>query len=182
MIACGANVTVSPFHLGYRRALDGLRGIAVLAVMSVHAGFNSRGGLIGVEIFFVLSGFLISCLLIEEWDQSNDISLKQFYLRRGLRLFPALVAMLLVVSGYYWLNYSKAIAWPVTRDGLIALFYSTNWVRSFGLNGASLFGHTWTLSIEEQFYILWPLILLLLLRRASSRTSMLCWVSLGIVL
>jgi len=114
-----------------------------------------------------LSGFLISCLLIEEWDQSKEISLKRFYVRRALRLLPALMAVLVVVTGYHWLCTSKAIAWSITRDGLIALFYSTNWVRSLGFNGASLFGHTWSLSIEEQFYIIWPLILLLLLRRAS---------------
>src|SRR5689334_3181586 len=96
--------TAAPFHLGYRPALDGLRGIAILAVLAVHTnhifGWSIlKGGNIGVDIFFVLSGFLITALLLEEWQGTGAISLKGFYWRRVLRLVPALLVLL--VSLYF---------------------------------------------------------------------------------
>src|SRR5437588_1185775 len=83
------------FHLGYRRWLDGLRGVAILLVLAFHLG-PLPGGFLGVDIFFVLSGFLITSLLMEEWQSSGFINLKQFYLRRALRLLPAFVLLLLL--------------------------------------------------------------------------------------
>src|SRR4029077_12796576 len=77
------------FQLGYRPALDGLRGVAILAVMAMHARPSGWAGDVGVDIFFVLSGFLITSLLIEEWDRFGSISLRRFYARRALRLLPA---------------------------------------------------------------------------------------------
>ncbi|MBI3934345.1 MAG: acyltransferase, partial [Acidobacteria bacterium] len=89
------------FRLGYSPQLDGLRGISILAVMTYHANFNLlSGGFIGVDIFFVLSGFLITSLLVQEYDTNGTIRLKAFYLRRVLRLFPALLLMLLCYSGF----------------------------------------------------------------------------------
>src|ERR1043165_6922122 len=95
-----ASETAAPFRLGYRPALDGVRGIAILAVLAFHTHHIFqwsilRGGTAGVDIFFVLSGFLITALLIEEWQYNGEISLKGFYWRRILRLVPALLIVLL---------------------------------------------------------------------------------------
>jgi peptidoglycan/LPS O-acetylase OafA/YrhL len=133
-------------------------------------------GTLGVDIFFVLSGFLITCLLIEEFDQFHFISLKAFYARRILRLLPALLLMLSVLVTFHWFFSSRAAALQTTADAFIALFYSTNWALVFGFRQPGhTFAHTWTLSIEEQFYLTWPAILLLMLRRTKSRASMLTW-------
>lgn len=91
------------FKLGYRKHLDGVRGIAVLLVLIFHSNTGwLRGGFIGVDIFFVLSGFLITSLLLQEWQASADISLRKFYLRRVLRLLPALACFLLICSVVIW--------------------------------------------------------------------------------
>jgi peptidoglycan/LPS O-acetylase OafA/YrhL len=170
------------FRLGYRPSLDGLRGLAIIAVVADHTRqFSNRWAFIGVDAFFVLSGFLITTLLLEEWDRFDSISLKSFYLRRALRLLPALVACLLVIVLYAWLV-SPAAAPSVTVDAVVALFYCTNWSFALGFRDMSDFGHTWSLSIEEQFYILWPPALILLLRRSASRRSMLHLILLGIFL
>src|SRR6266851_7296103 len=116
------------FHLGYRPSLDGLRGVAILAVVAAHTGRVANwGGPLGVDIFFVLSGFLITCLLLEEWDRFHSISLRAFYIRRALRLLPALMLLLVAVVGFHWLASPRPAAIQTTVDGLIALFYSTNW-------------------------------------------------------
>src|SRR6266851_3132252 len=87
------------WRIGYRPALDGLRGVCILAVLVFHAGVNSWMGVIGVDTFFVLSGFLITGLLLEEWDENGGISIKRFYARRALRLLPALVVVLAALMG-----------------------------------------------------------------------------------
>jgi peptidoglycan/LPS O-acetylase OafA/YrhL len=173
------------FRLGYRPALDGLRGVAILAVVAVHTGrINSRAAFIGVDLFFVLSGFLITCLLLEEWDLFGSFSLKRFYVRRFLRLFPALVVMLSVFVIYHWVlsPMPRIVAARVSIDALVALFYSSNWALAAGFHQPNLFGHAWSLSIEEQFYLLWPVILLFLLRRTSSRASLANCIVLGVFL
>jgi peptidoglycan/LPS O-acetylase OafA/YrhL len=158
----------SRFRLGYRPALDGVRGISILAVMWVHGGlfWFGRGGFLGVDIFFVLSGFLITTLLIQEWEQSESISFGSFYIRRGLRLLPPLFVLImasLVVAAIYpepdgFVAKSKSI--------LVALFYLANWLPVYH----ALF-HTWSLGIEEQFYIVWPFLLFLLLRPKLNRRA-----------
>jgi len=169
------------FRLGYRHPLDGLRGIAILGVVAVHAGLvNNRAAMIGVDLFFVLSGFLITTLLVAEWDRRGAISLRHFYYRRILRLLPALLVLLIATVGYYQVARPGSAAAEATIDGLIALFYSSNWALGLGLRQPGVFAHTWSLSIEEQFYILWPWILILLLRRSSSRLSLLNWILLGV--
>ncbi len=149
------------FHLGHRPALDGVRGVGVLAVTANHFAlpFASRGAL-GVDIFFALSGFLITSILAEEWRRNGSIQLGKFYLRRVLRLYPALLLMLLLVG-------------PLATNPaylLSSLTYLTNWVIALKIQPLNLeLGHTWTLAIEEQYYLLWPPLLLFLLRRLPPR-------------
>jgi peptidoglycan/LPS O-acetylase OafA/YrhL len=148
----------TPWHLGHRPALDGIRGIAILLVMICH--FTGRGlwrgsaavGTAGVEVFFVLSGFLITSLLVEEYAKAGEISLARFYERRARRLLPALA---LLVAVCWLLGVVAGVRQPV----LPTLFYYANWTRDLGL-----LGHTWSLSVEEQFYIAWPLVLIASLR------------------
>ncbi|MEI6413613.1 MAG: acyltransferase [Pseudomonadota bacterium] len=161
------------FLLGYIPELDGLRGIAVLAVMLFHAKAPfMKGGFIGVDLFFVLSGFLITAILIREYDTNHHIHLKHFYLRRVLRLAPALMLLLLVHASLSLFFLDEAKAHSNLIDSLIALFYASNWARAFNIHPPDLLGHTWSLSIEEQFYILWPLMLLLFLRATDSRKKL----------
>jgi len=163
-------MTNSRFKLAYVPELDGLRGVAILAVMLFHAGVPFlEGGFIGVDIFFVLSGFLITSLLIQEFDCMECINLQYFYMRRVLRLGPSLIFFLVVfcLLSLVALNKEKAIGNFI--DALISLVYLSNWARAFMLHPPDFLGHTWSLSIEEQFYILWPIILLTLLRITKNR-------------
>ncbi len=136
--------------------LDGLRAVAALFVFAFHArvpGFT--GGWIGVDVFFVLSGFLITLKLAEEADRRNSIAVLTFYWRRTLRLAPALVPLLIVVFA------ARPDLWKT--EVIPAALYVSNWTRAFS-NFPRILGHTWSLAIEEQFYLLWPLALLMLLR------------------
>jgi len=169
----------SPFHLGYRPSLDGLRGVAILMVLADHGGLAGDGfGFMGVNTFFVLSGFLITSLLVEEFDRTGQISFRQFYFRRALRLLPALIAMLVlfVVFSFAVDPYKRAVR--ELYEALTALFYYSNWAGIYHWGRHISLAHTWSLSIEEQFYIIWPAILLFALRR-NSRSSLLCWIFLG---
>jgi peptidoglycan/LPS O-acetylase OafA/YrhL len=162
-------------RLGFVPELNGLRGLAVLFVLGNHTPFGPFGSLLpggwaGVDIFFVLSGFLITSLLVEEFDRTGSLSLRNFYVRRALRLGPALVAMLIVYCVASFILYDKARARGNCGDALIVLFYIANWVRVFTKNQLGLLAHTWSLSAEEQFYFLWPLLLLLLLRVTRKRS------------
>ena len=143
--------------------LDGLRGIAVLAVLVFHASIGwSVNGYVGVDIFFCLSGFLITWLLLEEHSHSGRVDLRAFYVRRVLRLYPALVAAILGV-----LALGVAVGDPgrVAPGGVAALFYLANWWLYTG-HHALLLEHTWTLSLEEHFYFVWPLLLTLIVARS----------------
>lgn len=149
----------------YIPALNGLRGLCVLCVLIFHARMQwIPGGFLAVDIFFVLSGFLITALLLQEHARTGAISLVAFYSRRAARLFPALllacgafVIALTVRDGLSGLN-------QATQETLLALLYLSNWARAFEWNAPYFLGHTWSLSIEEQFYLLWPIGLLLMLR------------------
>ena len=156
-------------------ALDGIRAVAVIAVLLFHAGVSwMPGGSLGVDIFFVLSGFLITALLVGERDRDGVIALPAFYLRRIRRLFPAMVLVLLFVGITWGLLLVKKT--PTLRaDELATLFYGANW--HFAFSGQGYFAsfaapspllHTWSLAVEEQFYLLWPLAVTFLLARGRS--------------
>ena len=167
-------MSTAHFSLGYIPALDGLRAFAVGAVMLFHAGLPLvSGGFIGVDIFFVLSGFLITSILLREYEKHGRISLKNFYMRRILRLLPALVLMLLVFVAFSAVYGDVETLWTHTIDALIVLFYSANWARAFNIHPPDFLGHAWSLSIEEQFYLLWPLTLMAILSFGRTRRDML---------
>ena len=154
-------------YLGYEPALDGLRAIAIAATIIVHVGFFLPGGLaalfpggwIGVDIFFVLSGFLITRLLADEMRRNGRISLKRFYIRRVLRLFPAYAVLLLadIAFSIFVLHDTT-----VYKAAMLSVGYVMNWNRAFDWFPQASLGHTWSLSMEEQFYIVWPGLFILL--------------------
>ncbi len=159
-------------RLGYRPALDGLRAIAVLAVMMGHAISSvAPGGFSGVRLFFVLSGFLITTLLVEEWSDRSNVRLGAFYMRRALRLLPALFFLLIVyVIAVAVLEGGTAVGHLQSNVITIAL-YVANWKFVFQGHGGDL-GHLWSLSVEEQFYFVWPIGLVLMLRYLRPRTML----------
>ncbi|HEV8429618.1 MAG TPA: acyltransferase [Pyrinomonadaceae bacterium] len=170
--------------VSYRSSLDGVRGIAVLSVVMGHAQglifahsigpLDFSGGFIGVDIFFVLSGFLITSLLLNEYQTSSgNISLKNFYIRRSLRLLPGLLVFLLAMLAYSRFALSPKVARDTLKFTGVVILYVTNWVRAFEwLPGSDLLGHLWSLAVEEQFYLIWPPLLLVLLRLRIPRHSL----------
>jgi peptidoglycan/LPS O-acetylase OafA/YrhL len=160
----------------YQPALDGLRALCIVAVLLYHDNYRLRGGYLGVDVFFVLSGFLITSLLFEEWRLKGRIDWRRFYMRRALRLFPALAALLLV-GVTFALAFPRAPESPQVLRGIgYSLLYVSNWaiIRDPLLLGP--LGHTWSLAVEEQFYILWPLCLMGLLRMTGGRRSLSLWI------
>lgn len=163
------------FELGYRPALDGVRGLAILLVLTVHTnhllGWSLlKGGSIGVDIFFVLSGFLITCLLLEEWAGTGTVNLRHFYLRRCLRLVPALILLLIILLLFSDVLFSPQEAAQTRQTVPIALLYLTDFFAS--LSPERVLGalrHTWSLAMEEHFYLLWPPLLLVLLKTGASK-------------
>nr|WP_255679543.1 acyltransferase [Methylocystis sp. WRRC1] len=163
----------APFKLGYRSELEGVRAIAVLSVMAVHAHWigsgadlskatldlypmGFAGGLFGVDVFFVLSGFLITSLLLQEHRTWGQIDLRAFYTRRIMRLSPAMLMMLGACSVYLLSRggSSGSFDWSAV---LYASFYLSNFALIFGGFALGMLTPTWTLSVEEQFYSMWPL-------------------------
>lgn len=174
-------------------ALDGMRGFAVLLVVALHVGFvvhptgsglpksYAPGGFAGVDVFFVLSGFLITALLLEERGRTGKVSFRRFYARRAFRLLPALALLLLahlVYAAY------EGISLKAEAEALISIcFYSSNISQSLHLYLPPELSHTWSLAVEEQFYLLWPALLASLLawRVRGSRYSgaALPWIFVG---
>ena len=162
------------FDLGYVRELDGLRAFAVMAVLLYHAGVPFlQGGFIGVDVFFVLSGFLITSLLLRGFDTRGVVSLRGFYFRRFLRLVPALLALVLALAVVAPVLLPRAQAKSYYVDALLALTYLSNWARAFVLHPPDLLAHTWSLAIEWQFYLLWPCLLVALLKAGVPRRRIL---------
>jgi peptidoglycan/LPS O-acetylase OafA/YrhL len=146
--------------------LDGLRGAAALAVVVFHADLGpSVNGYAGVDVFFVLSGFLITSLVLREHDRTGAVSLSRFYVRRVLRLYPALAAACLGVVALAVVTGRLGTVGPAA---LATLLYVSNWWIYLG-HPAPLLEHTWTLAIEEHFYLFWPPVLTLLLGAAAGR-------------
>jgi peptidoglycan/LPS O-acetylase OafA/YrhL len=153
-------------------ALDGVRAVAILAVLGVHAAIpHMLGGIVGVDIFFVLSGFLITSLLLREWDNRSAISLPKFYARRALRLFPALALAIVVALIVVALGASQGQG-HFTLTGIpFVIFFVGNFARVIGgQHELGLLGVTWSLAVEEQFYLIWPFAVLLIVHRTSRRT------------
>jgi len=158
------SVVTATLKLGYRPELDGLRGISILLVYLHHIYYPLMPrGFFGVDIFFVLSGFLITSLLLQEWSREGSISLKDFYIRRVLRLMPALFLLIIIIGGFA-LIFNKRVT--ETYQGIwLSLSYASNWLYAFGyFSPHNPLGITWSLAIEEQFYLIWPLLLTLVLR------------------
>lgn len=155
---------------GHFKGFDGLRALAVIAVVwhHTHPGFDaieaSRRGFLGVDVFFVLSGFLITALLLRERSQRGRISLRDFYARRSLRIFPLYYAVLAILSLLYLtVRAGSDGSAAFMRDLPYLLTYTSNWVETH-----SIMQLAWSLATEEQFYLLWPPLLVLLGRHSLS--------------
>src|SRR3984957_19629034 len=158
----------------YMPGLDGLRALAVLAVIAYHEQFGwAQGGLLGVGVFFTLSGFLITSLLLEQWSAKGQIKLGEFWLRRARRLLPALFVMLAVVTAWVTIADRSRLGSLRGAVGAAAGYFSNWYLIAKNQSYFSRFAppapldHLWSLAVEEQFYLLWPLLLmggLLLLR------------------
>ena len=154
-------------------ALDGIRALAVLAVLCYHAGIPwVGGGLLGVDVFFVLSGFLITSLLCRELARSGSVRLGRFWAQRARRLLPALFVLVLGVAAYAYVFRGSIDLSAVRGDAVSTLAYVANWHFIFSDQGyfaqataPSPFLHTWSLAVEEQYYLIWPLIALFVVRR-----------------
>ncbi|MBB3177082.1 acyltransferase [Variovorax sp. Sphag1AA] len=148
-------------RLGYVPALDGIRGIAIAMVLVFHSGFHpTGGGYLGVDVFFVLSGFLITKLLMSEMEQQGRIDLAGFYWRRALRLYPVLLIVLVCVT------LPGHVLWPgmpIWQHAALAGLYLTDYAQALHYVPSPL-TYTWSLAVEEHFYVLWPLALPFVLR------------------
>ena len=169
---------------GYQPALDGLRAVAVCAVIAYHLQYGwAEGGFLGVDAFFVLSGFLITSLLVVEFGGAGRIDLRAFWVRRARRLLPALFLVLGAITVWAAFVLRADQLGTVRGDGLATIFYGANW--RFVASGQSYFDlvsvpspfrHAWSLAIEEQFYLVWPLVAFACLRLGRGRTRVLATV------
>jgi peptidoglycan/LPS O-acetylase OafA/YrhL len=163
----GSQVTMeampAPRRLGRRPVLDGMRGIAIMLVILSHTGVLPNG-YVGVDLFFALSGFLITTLLYEERERFGKISLRRFYERRARRLLPAL-ALLLVVAAIVDVACYPLTGWPFGIKALLSTAFVNNWIAASGhASQLGALNPTWSLAQEEQFYLVWPVVLIVLLR------------------
>lgn len=160
----------------YMPGLDGLRTLALFFVVLYHLNVEwAPGGLLGVSIFFVLSGYLITDLLTAEWSRSRSIDLKSFWIRRCRRLLPAMLVMMAAVVAWVTL-FDRSLISVLRGDVVSSLLYINNWYSIFHevsyfekFGPQSPFGHMWSLAVEEQFYLLWPILLLIGMKRMKKR-------------
>ena len=175
---------------GFRPDIEGLRAIAILLVVVYHVGFSwLPGGYVGVDVFFVISGFIITSHLVREVTATGRLSVGRFYARRMMRLLPAasLVITSTLAASWYWLPVTRLQ--PITRDALASAGYVINYrLALLGTDyrtasaAPSPLQHFWSLAVEEQFYLVWPVLLVLtmvLLRRRAAFTAMVALVTLG---
>ena len=159
----------------FRPDIEGLRAIAVLLVVAGHAGIDRvAGGYVGVDVFFVISGFLITTLLVKEAARTGTISLRGFYARRMMRLLPASTVLVLATVAAGWLLIGPSRWGPLVRDALSSVAYAVNWrLAAQGTDylqadvPPSPLQHLWSLAVEEQFYVVWPLLVLAVWRWRS---------------
>ena len=183
----------TPTKDGFRPDIEGLRAVAIGAVLLCHAGIPFvAGGYVGVDVFFVISGFLITRLLLGEVDRTGGISLRRFYARRARRLLPLSAVLLTCVGVLSLLLLSPVRAVEVSGDIISSALYTANW--HFAAQSVDYFAqdiepspvlHLWSLAIEEQFYLVWPTLLLAVTwfwRRRGGSVRPALWVTLGVVL
>lgn len=177
----------------YRPELDGIRAVAVVAVVAFHSYVQlAQGGWLGVDIFFVLSGYLITAILLAEHARTGSVRLGSFFVRRLLRLYPALVVVLVLGAFFYPVlggegaEVDEAGTFTLTGDGTFADYLGTagqvasyveNLTLAFGSHTLDCLGHTWSLAVEMQFYLVWPPVLVWLLAR---RANLVLWTCVGI--
>ena len=161
----------------YLPGLDGMRALAVMAVMVYHANADwLPGGYLGVEVFFVISGYLITLLLISEKERTSTVDMKHFWFRRARRLLPALFTMLIAITIWTSLFDRDALG-KLRGDVIAALLYVSNWYQIWtgaGYTASNEFAplrHLWSLAVEEQFYVVWPLVMFALLKGGTRRIA-----------
>ncbi|MDT0379686.1 acyltransferase family protein [Streptomyces sp. DSM 42041] len=164
----GTREGAPPREQRFRGDVEGLRALAVCVVLAYHAGATTfAGGYVGVDVFFVVSGYLITGLLLRELQQTGSIALTRFYARRMRRLLPLACLVLLTAAGAAWLLFSPVERQQVFEDVIASALYAVNWQQAAEAVDYSAVGtaaspvqHFWSLSVEEQFYLVWPLLLL----------------------
>ena len=177
-------------RLAYQPALDGFRALAVLAVLLYHNGTSIfPGGFLGVDAFFVLSGYLITTLLVLEWQADRGIRLRAFWGRRARRLLPALLVTLVLVGVYAYLAVPADELSRIRGDGIATLLYVQNWQLVFTHQSyfeqfvsPSPLRHAWSLAIEEQWYLVWPMVIAGLLAVTRGRLARLIPIVAGLAL
>jgi peptidoglycan/LPS O-acetylase OafA/YrhL len=166
------------YSLPYVPAIDGLRALAIAAVLLYHAGYNwIPGGFLGVEVFFVISGYLITSMLLADRNSRRGVSLTVFWQRRARRLLAAMTTLVIGVLTFYVVFHADGVA-EIRGDAVAALTYVSNWYLIFEnqsyfetLGRPSPLQHLWSLAVEEQFYIIWPIAFALVVGRLKTRAA-----------
>ncbi|MGH0945067.1 acyltransferase family protein [Bacillus mycoides] len=172
----------------YMVGLDSLRGLAILGVILYHINFNwMPGGFLGVTVFFVLSGYLITDILAIEWKNNKRIDLKKFWLSRARRLLPGMLIMLIVTLVWITIFHSSLLV-KMRGDSLAALLYFSNWWYIYhklsyfdSFSQLSPLNHFWSLAVEEQFYVVWPFVISLGFYYIKKQSRMILFICLGAI-